>query len=108
PDTLANVVDVLTVQLVAEADVPHQRRVPLDDLVPCLLVAVAYAGDQGYDRRVVMHTPSPRLYRRPLQPTSTEGARPRLIHRENRFFSRPAGGPAVRRPRRRRSSRPSR
>src|ERR1039457_6158268 len=55
PDALANVVDILTVQLVANADGPHQRGVPLDEFIPRPLVAVAHASDQGNDRRVVAH-----------------------------------------------------
>src|SRR5215469_1511526 len=55
PDGLADVVNVRAAQLVADADGPHQRGIPLDELTPRLPVAVAYPGDQGNDRRVVAH-----------------------------------------------------
>jgi len=55
PDVLADVVDVLAIQLVLQADGPHKRGVALDELVPRRLVALADAGDQGSDRRVIAH-----------------------------------------------------
>src|SRR5215510_3113541 len=56
PDVLTDVVDVLAVQLVAQADRPHQRGVPLDDLVPSALVAGGSVGHQGADKRIVTHS----------------------------------------------------
>src|ERR1017187_2340944 len=52
---LTNVVDILTVQLVADADGPHQGRVPLDEFIPRPLLTVTRAGNQGNDRWVVAH-----------------------------------------------------
>jgi tetratricopeptide (TPR) repeat protein len=45
----------LTVQLVADADGPHQGRVPLDEFIPRPLLTVTRAGNQGNDRWVVAH-----------------------------------------------------
>src|SRR2546423_11836107 len=45
PDVLADVSNVLTAQLVAGADGPHQRGGPLDELIPRILVAAAPTGD---------------------------------------------------------------
>jgi hypothetical protein len=44
PDVLVNVAGVGVAQLVHAADRPHQRRVSLDEVIPCPLVAVPGAG----------------------------------------------------------------
>src|ERR1700729_545630 len=60
PDALADVVDIITTQSVADADGPDKRRVPLDELVPGLLVAASCPADQENHRRVVAHACPPR------------------------------------------------
>ena len=53
PDALANVVDVLTGQLVTATDGPDERGIPLDEFIPRPLVAVAHARDQRNNRQIV-------------------------------------------------------
>jgi hypothetical protein len=55
PDALANVVGIGTAELVAAADGPDQRRVPIHKCVPRLGVAVSGAPYQVGCRRVIGH-----------------------------------------------------
>jgi hypothetical protein len=55
PDGLADIGGVGAAQLVPAADRPDQRRVPLDEGLPRLLIAVCGAGHQGISRRVIAH-----------------------------------------------------
>ena len=55
PNHLADVLGVGVAQPVLSADRPDQRGVPLDDLIPRLLVTASRAGYQFGDGRVITH-----------------------------------------------------
>jgi hypothetical protein len=56
---MADILSVGIAQPVLTADRPDQRGVPLDDLIPRLLLAIPRAGHQVGDGRViVLHNPT--------------------------------------------------
>ena len=59
PDVLADVVGISAANLVPAADGLNERGVPLDQLVPGLLVAVSGTGHQVNDPQVVLHRYNP-------------------------------------------------
>lgn len=61
PDALAGVLGLGGAQPVPAADGPHQRRVPLDNRVPRLLVTGCGAHHQVGDRLIIVHRVHPLL-----------------------------------------------
>src|SRR5215472_11008600 len=55
PHGLADIFDVGPAQLIARADRPHHRRVPFDDIVPGVLIAVGSPSHESDHGWVVTH-----------------------------------------------------
>lgn len=56
--SVADLVGISAVQPVAAADGPHERGVPLDEVIPRWLVAVCGPYHQARDRPVIAHSRS--------------------------------------------------